>query len=274
MRRCASSRGRLFKDFKELLRKYNYQGSLYGHFGQGCIHTRITFDLKSAKGVETYHKFIKEAATIVEGYNGSFSGEHGDGQARGELLEMLYGKELMQAMREFKRIFDPDWKMNPGKIVAARSSTAHLRLGADHNVYPLKTHFQFPEDRGSFEYATERCVGVGKCRRLEGGTMCPSYRATHEEMHSTRGRARLLFEMMKKETLLRPWKAKEVKESLDLCLACKGCKSECPVSVDVATYKAEFLSHYYKWRLRPRSAYSMGLIYWWARARFPRPSCC
>jgi Fe-S oxidoreductase len=136
----------------------------------------------------------------------------------------------------------------------------------------VETHFQWPHDRFSWSQTNLRCVGIGNCRQHEGGTMCPSYRVTREEMHSTRGRARLLWEMLHGNPLTKGWRSDKVHEALDLCLACKGCKGDCPVNVDLATYKAEFLSHYYQGRLRPRHAYAMGLIYWWARiaARMPR----
>jgi Fe-S oxidoreductase len=157
--------------------------------------------------------------------------------------------------------------MNPGKVVSPHRRDENLRLGENYSPPQWKTLFAFPEDNGSFSYALERCVGVGKCRRMEGGTMCPSYMVTREEMHSTRGRARLLFELLDGRVIGKNgWHDDHVREALDLCLACKGCKSDCPMNVDMATYKAEFLSHYYAGRLRPMSAYSMGLIYWWARA--------
>lgn len=263
--------GSYLKDFHKLLKAYDYRGALYGHFGQGCIHTRINFDLKTHGGVEKYRRFIYEAAHLVKQYKGSLSGEHGDGQARGELLKIMYSPEIIQAMEEFKKIWDPRNMMNPGKVLFSDSATDHLRFGENHQIYSPTTHFSFASDNGSFELATERCVGVGKCRQLEGGTMCPSFMVTHEEKHSTRGRAHLLFEMLKKETLLKPWKEEAVKESLDLCLACKGCKSDCPVSVDMATYKAEFLSHYYEGKIRPIAAFTMGLIFFWNRIASKAP---
>ena len=177
----------------------------------------------------------------------------------------MFGPELIEAFREFKSIWDPDGKMNPGKLVQANRLDENLRIGPKYNPINVQTHFQYPDDEKSFARATLRCVGVGECRRMSGNTMCPSYRVTREEKHSTRGRAHLLFEMMQNDVLKDQWHDANVKESLDLCLSCKGCKGDCPVRVDVATYKAEFLAHYYKGRLRPRSAYSMGLIYWWAR---------
>jgi Fe-S oxidoreductase len=257
--------GDYLKELRELFDKFGYKASLYGHFGQGCIHCRIDFDLETNEGIETYRQFTKEAAELVLKYNGSLSGEHGDGQARADLLEMMYGPELMEAFREFKTIWDPQWKMNPGKVIDPYGLTANLRLGTGYDPPRLQTHFQFPDDNGDFARAALRCVGVGKCRHHEGGTMCPSYMVTREEEDSTRGRAHLLFEMLQGEEITRGWKSPEVKKALDLCLACKGCKGDCPVNVDMATYKSEFLSHYYKGRVRPRSAYAFGWIYWWAR---------
>ena len=208
---------------------------------------------------------MEEAADLVVSYGGSLSGEHGDGQARAELLPRMFGPELVQAFREFKNIWDPDWKMNPGKVVEPYRLDENLRLGAGYQPWQPETHFQFPEDHGSLAHATLRCVGVGKCRRDEGGVMCPSFRVTREEEHSTRGRAHLLWEMTQGDVIRDGWRDEEVKESLDLCLSCKGCKSDCPVGVDVATYKAEFLSHYYEGRLRPRSDYAFANIDLWAR---------
>ncbi len=253
------------RDLRALLDRYNYHPTLYGHLGQGCIHTRIPFDLYTTQGVQTYRNFIEDASDLVLKYGGSFSGEHGDGQSRGELLPKMFGDELVEAFREFKRIWDPQWKMNPGKVVDAYRMDENLRLGPDYNPPQPKTYFAFPADRHSFARASLRCVGVGECRRESGGTMCPSYMATREEMHSTRGRARMLFEMMNGEVIDEGWKSPEVKEALDLCLSCKGCKGDCPVNVDMATYKAEFLAHYYERRLRPRHAYAFGWIHLWAR---------
>jgi Fe-S oxidoreductase len=176
----------------------------------------------------------------------------------------MYSGEMLDAFRAFKEAWDPEHRMNPGRIVEARSVTDHLRLGADYRPRPVETAFRFQDDDGRFSRATLRCVGVGKCRRAEGGTMCPSYMATREEMHSTRGRARLLFEMLNNPEL-DGWRDDQVAEALDLCLACKGCKHDCPASVDMATYKAEFRYHHYRGRLRPRAAYAMGLFPWWAR---------
>lgn len=263
--------GDYLKELRELFGKFGYTASLYGHFGQGCIHCRIDFDLLTKEGIEKYKQFTIEAAQLVLKYGGSLSGEHGDGQARADLLEMMYGPQLMQAFREFKSIWDPEWKMNPGKVIDPYGQTENLKLGPDYNPPQWPTHFHFLEDGGSFSHATMRCVGVGKCRRHENGTMCPSYMVTREEEHSTRGRARLLFEMLQGEEIKDGWKSDAVKDALDLCLACKGCKGDCPVNVDMATYKSEFLSHYYDGRLRPRSAYAFGWIYWWSRLASKMP---
>jgi FAD/FMN-containing dehydrogenase/Fe-S oxidoreductase len=257
--------GDYLRDLRALLDRYGYACSFYGHFGQGCLHTRIDFDLTSRAGIDRFRAFLDDAAGVVLGYGGSVSGEHGDGQARAALLARMFGEELVSAFREFKALWDPAGKMNPGKVVDAARPDEDLRLGAGYDPPAVKTHFSFPDDGGSFARATLRCVGIGACRRHEGGTMCPSYMATREEEHSTRGRARLLFEMVQGDPLIDGWRSEAVRDALDLCLACKGCKGDCPVHVDLATYKAEFLSHYYARRLRPVTAYSMGLISWWAR---------
>jgi len=257
--------GHYLRDLHELMRGYGYRSAMYGHFGHGCVHMRINFDLQSEQGIANYRKFVNDAADLVISYGGSLSGEHGDGQSRAELLPKMFGPELIQAFREFKTIWDPDWKMNPGKVVEPYRLDENLRLGAGYRPWEPQTHFQFPEDHGSLANATLRCVGVGKCRRDEGGVMCPSFRVTREEEHSTRGRAHLLWEMTKRDVIKDGWSNEPVKQSLDLCLACKGCKSDCPVGVDVATYKAEFLSHYYQERRRPRQAYAFANINLWAR---------
>lgn len=264
--------GNYLRDFDQLLHKFQYRWTIFGHFGDGCVHCRITFDLKTPEGVRHYRSFMQNAADLVVRYGGSLSGEHGDGQARAELLPRMYGNALVEAFREFKSIWDPQWKMNPGKVVDPYPLDSNLRTGPDYQRPSVETHFRFPHDEGSFAAAAERCFGVGKCRAMESDTMCPSFRATREEMHSTRGRAHLLFEMMRGEVIADGWRDEHVKESLDLCLACKGCKGDCPVSVDVATYKAEFLAHYYEGRIRPRSAYAMGLIADWARLASRAPA--
>jgi FAD/FMN-containing dehydrogenase/Fe-S oxidoreductase len=264
--------GGYLRDLDALFRKFEYDVDLYGHFGQGCLHCRIPFDLRSERGIAQFRAFVEEAADLVTRYGGSLSGEHGDGQARGELLGRMFSPEILQAFREFKSIWDPDWKMNPGKVIDANPLDANLRLGADYDPPAPATWFQFPDDGGSFTESTLRCVGVGKCRKSDVGTMCPSYMVTREERHSTRGRARLLFEMLEGDPLEAGWQSDAVHDALDLCLACKACKSECPVHVDMATYKAEFLAHYYEQHWRPRAAYAFGWVPTWARlaSRMPR----
>jgi FAD/FMN-containing dehydrogenase/Fe-S oxidoreductase len=273
--------GGYLRDLRKMMSEFGYKGSLYGHFGHACVHTRLNFDLQSKDGIAKFRKFVEHAADLVLSYGGSLSGEHGDGQARAELLPKMFGSELMQAFREFKSAWDPDGKMNPGKLIGLPGQTPNklddnLRLGPNYAPWEPETRFQFPADHGSLPFAALRCVGVGKCRREEGGVMCPSYRVTREEEHSTRGRAHLLWEMTqspaREDGIIRDgWRSEEVKQSLDLCLACKGCKSDCPVGVDVATYKAEFLSHYYDGRPRPRSAYAFGNIDVWARLASSAP---
>jgi FAD/FMN-containing dehydrogenase/Fe-S oxidoreductase len=262
--------GDYLRDLRQLMQKHGYQAALYGHFGMGCIHCRISFDLRTGDGIKNYRRFAEEAAELVTRYGGSLSGEHGDGQARGELLKIMFGDEIVKAFREFKSIWDPDWKMNPGKIVDPNPLDSNLRLGANYSPWEPETHFQYPDDHGSFAHATLRCVGVGKCRRGGSGnpenqTMCPSFMVTHEERHTTRGRAHLLWEMLQGDIIRDGWRDDNVKEALDLCLSCKGCKGDCPVNVDIATYKAEFLSHYWAGRIRPRHAYAFGWIDKWAR---------
>jgi FAD/FMN-containing dehydrogenase/Fe-S oxidoreductase len=264
--------GDYLRRLNELYAEFGYASetgpALYGHFGQGCVHTRIPFDLYSADGVATYRRFMHRAAELVAEFGGSFSGEHGDGQSRGELLPIMFGEELMTAFGQLKAVFDPEDRMNPGKVVAPYRLDDNLRMGSHWApAAPQDSHFRYPHDGGSFAEAANRCVGVGKCRRLEtsGGVMCPSYLATREETHSTRGRARLLFEMLDghgDSPVRDGWRSTAVKDALDLCLACKGCKTDCPANVDMATYKAEFLAHHYagrQWR-RPRSDLSMGWL--------------
>lgn len=252
--------GPYLRDFERLLNKFGYECALYGHFGQGCIHCRINFDLADPPGIEKYREFVHRAADLVVSHGGSLSAEHGDGLSKSELLPKMFGEKLPRAFGEFKRLWDPDGIMNPGKIVDAPPVDADLKLGADFRPKKLKTVMSLPDGGRVFERASLRCVGVGKCRRRKDAFMCPSYTATQEEMHTTRGRARLLFEMVRGDFVRDAWKSEAVRESLDLCLACKGCKKECPVDVDMAAYKAEFLHHHFRWRLRPRDAYAMGNI--------------
>ena len=261
--------GAYLRDFRQLLDRHGYRGSLYGHFGQGCVHTRTNFDLETTEGIATFRRFLGEAADLVVAYGGSLSGEHGDGQARGELLPRMFGATLMEAFREFKALWDPAGLMNPGKVIDAHSVVDNLRRpgyrpAIGRTIFPLV-------EEGGIGGAALRCVGVGKCRKSDDGVMCPSYMVTREEQHSTRGRAHLLFEMFRGETITSGWESREVKHALDLCLACKACKSECPVSVDMATYKAEFLAHYYERRSRPLRALLFGHIARWARVASAAP---
>ena len=257
--------GEYLRDFRDLLGRYDYRAALYGHFGDGCVHCRINFDLRSAGGLRDWRRFLDEAADLVVSYGGSLSGEHGDGQQRAELLPKMYGAEICEAFEAFKRIWDPGNRMNPHKIVDPYPIVSNMKQGAGYSPPEVETHFSYPEDGGSFAHAALRCVGAGKCRNSASGTMCPSFMATLDEKHSTRGRARALYEMLEGDTITDGFRSTEVADALDLCLSCKGCKTDCPVSVDMATYKAEFLSRHYKGRLRPLAAYSMGLIMFWAR---------
>lgn len=258
--------GDYLRDFHKLLQRYQYTTALYGHFGDGCVHCRINFDLKTPDGVAKYRRFIGDAADLVLSYGGSLSGEHGDGQSRAQLLDKMFGPELIRAFRKFKEIWDPEWKMNPGKVVLAYLPTENLREGPDYRPWSPSTRFAFPDEERDFAKAANRCVGIGRCRKHGDEVMCPSYMATREDAHSTRGRSRLLFEMTRGEVITDGWRSAAVHDALDLCLACKACKHECPVNVDMADYKAEFMHHHYEGRLRPRAAYSMGMIWWWAHA--------
>jgi len=255
--------GSYLRQICSLMQQYGYRSPMYGHFGQGCVHMRINFDLESESGIRKYSEFIDQAADLVIAHGGSISGEHGDGQARSALLPKMFGDTIMQAFREFKAAWDPANKMNPGKLIdpiEVYQPTENLRLGAGYKSEKPQTFFQFPEDKGSLGEATLRCVGVGACRKQDSGTMCPSYMATQEEQHSTRGRAHLLWEMLEGNVLDRNWQSEHVHEALDLCLSCKACKTECPVNVDMATYKAEFLAHYYADHTRKPQHYAFGFM--------------
>jgi FAD/FMN-containing dehydrogenase/Fe-S oxidoreductase len=257
--------GDYLREFQALVDRTGYTTSLYGHFGDGCIHARINFDLRSLDGIKIWRGFLQQAAELVVKYGGSLSGEHGDGQAKAEFLPVMYGPELMQALREFKAIWDPEGKMNPGKVVDPYRVDENLRQGPDYKPVTLATRMHFLSREGDgFTRAIERCIGMGKCRSAEGGTMCPSYRVTGEERYSTRGRSRLLAEMLRGEVITDRWQSDEVREALDLCLACKGCKSDCPTHTDMASYKAEFMSHYHETKMRPRQAWFIGRIGNWA----------
>jgi FAD/FMN-containing dehydrogenase/Fe-S oxidoreductase len=258
--------GAYLRRLTALMNEYGYRSPLYGHYGQGCVHLRINFDFRSEEGVRKFREFIDRAADLVVSLGGSLSGEHGDGQARAVLLPKMFGPELMQAFKEFKAIWDPQNRMNPGKLVDAvrvYDPVENLRHGPQpeahgHSHEKLETHFVFAADHGSLEDAAARCVGVGACLKKDGGVMCPSYRATGQEQHSTRGRARLLWEMLAGALTKEGFQSEAVHEALDLCLSCKACKTECPVQVDMAQYKSEFLAQKYKGRLHPLHHYVFG----------------
>ncbi|HEU5458201.1 MAG TPA: FAD-linked oxidase C-terminal domain-containing protein [Terracidiphilus sp.] len=265
--------GSYLRRITTLMAQYGYTSPLYGHYGQGCVHMRINFDFSTDKGLRDFREFLDRATDVVIDEGGSLSGEHGDGQARAALLPKMFGPELMQAFRAFKAIWDPDNRMNPGKLIDAVRVYDPVENLRHHPPPPaalqghgaqssapeaLKTNFAFAADGGSFQHATERCVGVGACRQASGGVMCPSYRATGQEQHSTRGRARLLWEMLAGELRVEGLQSPAIHEALDLCLSCKACKTECPVQVDMAACKSEFLAQSYKGRLRPLHHYVFG----------------
>ncbi|MGW1550701.1 FAD-binding and (Fe-S)-binding domain-containing protein [Streptomyces sp. NPDC002346] len=271
---CAVPPARLgpyLRDFRALLTAHGLRGTPYGHFGDGCIHVRIDFDLLSDDGVARFRRFSEELAALVVAHGGSLSGEHGDGQARAELLPRMYGDELVTLFGRFKDLWDPDGGMNPGILARPARLDENIRFDVLPKR-PVDVTFGYPHDGGDFTAAVRRCVGVAKCRTAQpAGTdvMCPSFRATGEEAHSTRGRARLLHEMLAGEVVTDGWRSEEVRDALDLCLSCKGCRSDCPVGVDMATYKAEFLHHHYRGRLRPATHYVMGRLPQWLRLAAP-----
>ncbi|MGW1255578.1 FAD-binding and (Fe-S)-binding domain-containing protein [Streptomyces sp. NPDC002513] len=254
--------GSYVRRFNDLLDRHQLQGAVYGHFGEGCLHVRINFDFTTAHGTAVFRAFVTDAAALVAAHGGSLSGEHGDGQARSELLPLMYGPDVIALFEQFKRVWDPDNGLNPGVIVNPLPLDDNLRVSPRRTSLPMATVFPFHADDGDFAKATRRCVGVGKCRTAKprSDVMCPSYRVTLDEKDSTRGRTRLLYEMTQGEVITDGWRSTEVRDALDLCLSCKGCSADCPVGVDVATYKSEFLHHHYKGRLRPASHYSMGWL--------------
>ncbi|MFD3543831.1 FAD-binding and (Fe-S)-binding domain-containing protein, partial [Streptomyces sp. NPDC058662] len=246
--------GAYLREFRALLAAHGLRGSPYGHFGEGCVHVRIDFDLVSPSGVARFRAFSEELADLVVSHGGSLSGEHGDGQARAELLPRMYGAEVVRLFGAYKDVWDPAGGMNPGILARPARLDENLRFA----VLPAT----------AFAGEVAKCVGVAKCRtEATGGpgVMCPSYRATGEERHSTRGRARLLHEMLAGEVVTDGWRSAEVAEALDLCLGCKGCRSDCPVGVDMAAYKAEFLHRHWAGRLRPLSHYTLGGLPTWLR---------
>nr|WP_246085919.1 FAD-binding and (Fe-S)-binding domain-containing protein [Pseudonocardia hydrocarbonoxydans] len=255
--------GAYLREFDALLAKHGRRGAYYGHFGDGCLHVRIDFDLLTREGIANFRGFMEDGADLVVAHGGSLSGEHGDGTARAELLPRMYPPEIIAAFEEFKGIWDPDDRMNPGSVVRPKKMDEDLRIFVGMPTMVDAPMLAFAHDRGSFGRATRRCLGVGKCVTESGGVMCPSYRATGEEMHSTRGRARLLFEMANGDVIKGGWDSTEVDDALDLCLSCKGCKRDCPVGVDMAAYKTEFLAQRYQGKVRPASHYSMGALPRW-----------
>ncbi|MGW0854844.1 FAD-binding and (Fe-S)-binding domain-containing protein [Streptomyces sp. NPDC002690] len=271
---CAVPPARLgpyLRAFRALLVEHGLRGTPYGHFGDGCIHVRVDFDLRTPAGIARFRRFSEDQARLVAAHGGSLSGEHGDGQARAELLPLMYGDELVSLFGGFKDLWDPYGGMNPGMLVRPDPLDSNLRFGVLPRR-PVDVAFGYSEDGGDFTAAVSRCVGVAKCRTTAApgaGVMCPSFRATGEEKHSTRGRARLLHEMLAGEIVTDGWRSTEVRDALDLCLSCKGCRSDCPVGVDMATYKAEFLHHHYRGRLRPAAHYAMGSLPRWLRLAAP-----
>ncbi|MGW6542144.1 FAD-binding and (Fe-S)-binding domain-containing protein [Streptomyces massasporeus] len=260
--------GAYLRDFRALLTSHGLRGTPYGHFGDGCIHVRIDFDLLTAPGVARFRRFSEELAELVVAHGGSLSGEHGDGQARAELLPRMYGAEMVGLFERVKGVWDPDDLLNPGMLVRPAPLDSALRFSVLPRE-PVDVAFGYPSDGGDFSAAVRRCVGVAKCRTTSvsgSGVMCPSFRATGAEEHSTRGRARLLHEMLAGEVVTDGWRSEEVRDALDLCLSCKGCRSDCPVGVDMATYKAEFLHQHYAGRRRPAAHVVMGRLPVWLRA--------
>ncbi|MCX3286672.1 FAD-binding and (Fe-S)-binding domain-containing protein [Streptomyces sp. NEAU-H22] len=260
--------GAYLRDFRALMTAHGLRGTPYGHFGDGCIHVRIDFDLLTAPGVARFRRFSEELAELVVAHGGSLSGEHGDGQARAELLPRMYGAEMVGLFERVKGVWDPDDLLNPGMLVRPAPLDSGLRFSVLPRE-PVDVAFGYPSDGGDFSAAVRRCVGVAKCRTTSvsgAGVMCPSFRATGAEEHSTRGRARLLHEMLAGDVVTDGWRSEEVRDALDLCLSCKGCRSDCPVGVDMATYKAEFLHRHYAGRRRPAAHHALGRLPEWLRA--------
>jgi len=265
--------GGYLREFDALLLQHGLTGMPYGHFGDGCVHIRLDFPLDEARGPAAFRAFLLDAARLVAAHGGSLSGEHGDGRARGELLPLMYSPAALRAMAEVKAAFDPDGVLNPGVVVEPAPLDRDLRLAVGRRL-PVPLGFGYEHDGGSFSRAVHRCTGVGTCRAdttPAGGVMCPSYLATRDEKDSTRGRARVLQELVDGR-LVQGWRDPAVRDALDLCLACKGCSSDCPTGTDMATYKAEALHQAYRRRLRPMSHYALGWLPTWARlaARAPR----
>lgn len=260
--------GNYLRDFDSLMSDFGVTGLPYGHFGDGCMHVRVDLPLDKPGGREVFRSFITAAATLVASYGGSLSGEHGDGRARSELLPLMYSPDALALFAAVKNAFDPNNILNPGVLVDPRPMDADLRVPAAAPLVRRKLALAYHEDAGDFTQAVHRCTGVGKCRADNstiGGVMCPSYLATRDEKDSTRGRARVLQEMVNGTEIKDGWRSHAVHDALDLCLSCKGCASDCPTGVDMAAYKAEVLHQSYKGRLRPASHYSLGWLPRWSR---------
>ncbi|QKT09566.1 FAD-binding and (Fe-S)-binding domain-containing protein [Rhodococcus sp. W8901] len=266
--------GPYLRDFEALLTEFGLTGLPYGHFADGCLHIRLDLPLDRPSGTDVFRRFLVAAAELVARYGGSLSGEHGDGRARSELLPLMYSPDALRLFGAVKHVFDPDSLLNPGVLVDPSPVDADLRVP---QTSPLRTNLAlaYRNDDGDFSQAVHRCTGVGKCRADTtgtGGVMCPSYMATREEKDSTRGRARVLQEMVNGSLVSKGWRSPEVHDALDLCLSCKGCASDCPTGVDMASYKSEVLHQSYRGRLRPVSHYSLGWLPRWAAlaGRAPR----
>lgn len=263
--------GDYLRDFAALLEQHDLRGVPFGHFGDGCVHVRIDFPFAEAGGTAAFRAFLNDAAHLAAGFGGSFSGEHGDGRARSELLPIMYSPEAMDLMRRVKHTFDPDGLLNPGVLVDPAPVDEALRP-AVRGTWAV-SGLRFAHDDGDFGAAAHRCTGVGKCvAASSSGVMCPSFQATGEEKDSTRGRARVLQEMIDGRLVTGGFAADEVHEALDLCLACKGCLSDCPTGTDMAAYKATVLHETYRGRLRPRSHYVLGRLPWHAAMVAPLAS--
>jgi len=266
--------GTYLREFESLMADHGLTGVPYGHFGDGCVHIRIDFPFGRQEGRQIFRGFLFEAAELAARHGGSMSGEHGDGRARSELLPVMYSADAITLFERVKRVFDPADLLNPGVIVRPAPLDAGIRMAAAPPVRRTELRslgFAYRHDRGDLSLAVHRCTGVGKCRAgssIESGSgvMCPSFLATRNEKDSTRGRARVLQDVVAGELGPDGWRSPALHDALDLCLSCKGCSSDCPTGVDMATYKAEALHQTYRRRLRPRSHYSLGWLPRWARA--------